>query len=44
MNDDFIVPPPYNAPQRALILKCPRCHTRKIDKDWQVSFPKLALL
>jgi hypothetical protein len=40
MNDQEIVPiPPYYSPQRPVILKCPRCHTRKIDKGWRVSFP-----
>ena len=38
-DDDIIVPPPYDSPRRAVILKCPRCHTRKIDKGWRVSFP-----
>ena len=38
-DNNIIIPPPYNAPRRAVILKCPRCRTRKIDKGWRVSFP-----
>jgi len=36
---EIFTPPPFYAPQRPVILKCPRCHTRKIDKGWRVSFP-----
>lgn len=37
--DEFFATPPWYAPQRPVILKCPRCHTRKIDKGARVSFP-----
>lgn len=39
METDFITPPPFDAPQRPLLLICPRCHTRKIDKGLRATFP-----